>query len=80
MADYDFGGWASKYNVPCTDGTTIREGCFSDQNGVQVPLMWMHNHNDIVSVLVMQFLKQDQKALMHGESLMTVQQVSRLSD
>ena len=47
MADYDFGGWASKYNVPCTDGTTIREGCFDDQNGVQVPLMWMHNHNDI---------------------------------
>ena len=47
MADYDFGGWASKYNVPCTDGTTIREGCFSDQNGVQVPLMWMHNHDDI---------------------------------
>ena len=47
MTDYDFGGWASKYNVPCTDGTTIREGCFDDQNGVQVPLMWMHNHDDI---------------------------------
>ncbi len=47
MAKYDFGGWASKYNVPCTDGTTIRDGCFSDQNGIQVPLMWMHNHDDI---------------------------------
>lgn len=46
-SSYDFGGWASKYNIPCSDGTTIKTGCFGDQNGVQVPLMWMHNHDDI---------------------------------
>ena len=47
MPRFDFGGWVSKYNVRCTDGTTIRPGCFAAQNGEQVPLMWMHNHDEI---------------------------------
>lgn len=47
MSKFDFGGWVSKYNVPCSDGTTIKPGCFATQNGEQVPLMWMHNHTEI---------------------------------
>ena len=47
MPRFDFGGWVSKYNVQCTDGTTIKPGCFAAQNGEQVPLMWMHNHDEI---------------------------------
>lgn len=47
MPKFDFGGWVSKYNVQCTDGTTIKPGCFAAQNGEQVPLMWMHNHDEI---------------------------------
>lgn len=52
----DFGGWASKYNVPCSDGTVIREGCFASQNGEKVPLMWMHNHGDISQCIGHAFL------------------------
>lgn len=47
MPKFDFGGWVSKYNVQCSDGTTIKPGCFSKQDGEQVPLMWMHNHSEI---------------------------------
>lgn len=47
MSEFDFGGWVSKYNVRCSDGTTIKPGCFAAQNGEQVPLMWMHNHDEI---------------------------------
>ena len=48
---WDFAGWAAKYDVLCTDGTTIKPGCFSDQNGAKVPLMWNHNHESIGEVL-----------------------------
>lgn len=48
---YDFGGWASKNDVRCTDGTTIRQGAFANQNGQKVPLVWMHQHRDPDNVL-----------------------------
>jgi len=51
MPKYDFTGWASKANVLCSDGTTIRDGCFAQQDGETVPLVYMHNHNDIGQVL-----------------------------
>jgi HK97 family phage prohead protease len=51
MADYDFAGWATKYDVLCSDGTTIKPGCFDEQDGERVPLIWMHNHNDVGQVL-----------------------------
>lgn len=43
---YDFSGYVARYGVPCSDGTTIMPGCFSHQNGVRVPLIWNHNHDD----------------------------------
>jgi len=48
---YDFGGWASKNDVRCTDGTTIRQNAFANQNGQKVPLVWMHQHRDPDNVL-----------------------------
>jgi len=48
---YDFAGWATKYNIKCTDGRTIRHGAFSNCAGKKVPLVYQHNHNDITNVL-----------------------------
>ena len=46
-AGYDFGGYVSKTDVQCTDGTTIRDGAFADMDGKKVPLMWNHQHDDV---------------------------------
>lgn len=49
--NYDFAGWATKNDIRCSDGRTIRHGAFADQDGSIVPLVWMHNHNDVNEVL-----------------------------
>lgn len=49
--DYDFGGWATRYNVECKDGLTIRRDAFLDNDGTTVPLVWMHQHGDVLNVL-----------------------------
>ncbi len=48
---YDFGGWVTKNDVLCSDGTTIKKGCFAHNDGKRVPLSWNHNHNDPNDVL-----------------------------
>lgn len=48
---YDFSGWATKNNVLCSDGRTIRENAFRDNDGKTVPLVWNHQHNDAYNVL-----------------------------
>ena len=48
---YDFGGYATRYNVRCADGRTILPGCFSHQNGTRVPVVFQHNHKDIAQVV-----------------------------
>ncbi len=48
---YDFAGWATRCNIKCSDGRTIRRGAFSADNGKRVPLVWMHNHKDVNQVL-----------------------------
>lgn len=47
----DFHGWATKPNLKCSDGHTIRHGAFDEQDGHKVPLVWQHNHNDPENVL-----------------------------
>ena len=42
---YDFSGWATKHNVKCADGRTIRESAFMHSDGKVVPLIWNHQHN-----------------------------------
>lgn len=48
---YDFGGWATRNDLTCTDGRVIKKDAFKGQNGENVPLVWMHNHNDPTNVL-----------------------------
>lgn len=47
----DFSGWATKTGIKCTDGRTIMENAFADQDGQSVPLVWQHMHDDPEFVL-----------------------------
>jgi HK97 family phage prohead protease len=49
--DYDFSGWASRNDLKCSDGRTIRRDAFKDNDGMIVPLVWNHDHNDPDNVL-----------------------------
>ena len=49
--DYDFCGWATKNDLKCSDGRTIRRDAFKDNDGGRVPLVWNHQHNDANNVL-----------------------------
>ena len=51
MKKFDFSGWASKNNLRCSDGRTIRRDAFIDNDGQIVPLVWQHQHNDPENVL-----------------------------
>lgn len=43
--DYDFSGWATKNDLKCSDGRTIRKDAFKSQNKRRVPLCWNHDHS-----------------------------------
>ena len=49
--NFDFGGWATRANLLCSDGRIIRENAFEECDGKTVPLVWNHQHNDPDSVL-----------------------------
>ena len=51
MEKYDFSGWATRNDLLCTDGRTIKRDAFKGQNGQTVPLIWGHNHSDPNCVL-----------------------------
>lgn len=48
---WDFSGWATKTNMRCSDGRTIMKGAFKGCDGLEVPLVWNHRHNDPSEVL-----------------------------
>lgn len=48
---YDFSGYATKYDVQCSDGRIIHKDAFKDNDGLTVPLVWQHLHNDPNNVL-----------------------------
>lgn len=48
---YDFGGYATKHNIRCSDDRVILPGAFKDQDGAIVPLVWHHTHDDPNNVL-----------------------------
>ena len=50
-SEYDFSGWATRTNLLCSDGRTIRRGAFSGQDGARVPLVWNHNYTSPDNVL-----------------------------
>lgn len=49
--NYDFSGWATKNDLRCSDGRTIRKDAFKNNDGQTVPLVWNHDHNDPMNVL-----------------------------
>lgn len=49
--EYDFSGWATKNNLRCSDGLTIMQNAFQDNDGRKVPLIWNHRHNEPSNVL-----------------------------
>ena len=48
---FDFSGWATRNNLKCSDGRTIRKDAFKDNDGQTVPLVWQHQHDDPMNVL-----------------------------
>jgi len=48
---YDFSGWATRNDLKCSDGRTIRKDAFKHNDGQTVPLVWNHDHNDPMNVL-----------------------------
>ena len=48
---YDFSGYATKFDIKCSDGRVIKHGAFKDQNGTKIPLVYNHIHDDINSIL-----------------------------
>ena len=48
---FDFSGWATKNDLLCADGRTIRKDAFKDDDGRTVPLVYQHNHEDLTRVI-----------------------------
>lgn len=48
---YDFSGYVTKYNTKCTDGRTILKDAFKDSDGITVPMVWHHRHDEPDNVL-----------------------------
>lgn len=51
MENYDFSGWATRNDLKCSDGRVIRKDAFKHCDGMEVPLVWKHQHSDIENVL-----------------------------
>ena len=51
MVKCDFSGWATRNDLLCGDGRTIRKNAFKDCDGITVPLVYNHQHNDPNAVL-----------------------------
>lgn len=51
MDKYDFSGYATRNDLLCGDGRTIRKDAFKENDGCTVPLVWNHEHNDPNAVL-----------------------------
>lgn len=49
--NFDFSGWATKNDLKCKDGRTIRRDAFKVNDGKRVPLIWNHQHGDPSAVL-----------------------------
>ena len=51
MDDHDFGGYATKVGVKCTDGRTITSDAFKHMDGLEIPLVWQHMHDSPDNIL-----------------------------
>ena len=48
---YDFCGWATRNDIRCSDGRVIKHDAFKNNDGMVVPLVWNHKHDDPFNVL-----------------------------
>ena len=48
---YDFSGYATRNDLLCGDGRTIRKNAFKDCDGSTVPIVWNHDHSNVDAVL-----------------------------
>jgi hypothetical protein len=51
VEDHDFGGYATKVGVKCTDGRTITSDAFKHMHGQEIPLVWQHMHESPENIL-----------------------------
>jgi HK97 family phage prohead protease len=49
--EFDFGGWATRHGLKCSDKRVIMPNAFAHNDGKKVPLMWGHQHHDVLHVL-----------------------------
>lgn len=54
---YDFGGWATKPDLKCSDGRIIMPDAFAHNDGLTVPLVWNHDHQTPDSILGQAYLE-----------------------
>jgi len=47
----DFTGYATRFDIECSDGRTIKHGAFVHQDQAVVPLVWQHQHDTPSNVL-----------------------------
>lgn len=51
IENFDFGGYATRNDLLCSDGRTIRKNAFKDNDGTTVPMIWNHDHSNPDAVL-----------------------------
>lgn len=67
MEKFDFSGWATKNDLLCADGRTIRKNAFKGCDGQTVPLVYNHNHSDPENVIGHALLEnRDEGVYMYG--------------
>lgn len=49
--EHDFGGYATKAGLKCSDGRTITPDAFKHMDGQEIPLVWQHVHDNPDNVL-----------------------------
>ncbi len=48
---YDFSGYATKFDVKCSDGRVIKKDAFKHQHNQKIPLVWQHTYADPSNIL-----------------------------
>ena len=51
MKNPDFSGYATRNDIVCSDGRTIKRNAFVGCNGKTVPLVWNHDHKNQSAIL-----------------------------
>lgn len=56
-ATYDFSGWATRNDLLCSDGVTIKKDAFKDDDSKCVPLVYNHDHSNPDAILGKAYLE-----------------------